>query len=120
MPDLLKPLIWIGSSRKDFTAFPDDVKSQMGYGLFQAQQGFRHRKAKPLAGFGGAGVVEIVGDYRGDAFRTVYTVRFAATVYVLHAFQKKSKTGIATPQSHINLIRQRLRDAERLEQGGGS
>jgi phage-related protein len=89
----------------------------MGYGPFQAQEGFRHRKAKPLTGFGGAGVVEIVSDYRGDAFRTVYTVRFASSVCVLHAFQKKSKMGIATPQSDINLVRQRLREAERLEKG---
>jgi phage-related protein len=117
MPDALKPLIWIGSSRKDFSDFPEEVKSEMGYGLFQAQQGFKHRKAKPLSGFGGAGVVEIVNDFRGDAFRTVYTVQFARAVYVLHAFQKKSKSGIATPPSDINLIRQRLRDAEELEQG---
>jgi phage-related protein len=117
MTDDLKPLVWVGSSRKDFSAFPEEVKSEMGYGLFQAQEGFRHRKAKPLAGFGGAGVVEIVSDYRGDAFRTVYTVRFASSVYVLHAFQKKSKTGIATPQSDVNLVRQRLREAERLEKG---
>jgi phage-related protein len=120
MSDELKPLIWVGSSRKDFSAFPEGVKSEMGYGLFQAQEGFRHRKAKPLTGFGGAGVVEIVSDYRGDAFRTVYTVRFASSVYVLHAFQKKSKTGIATPQSDINLVRQRLRDAENLERGSRS
>jgi phage-related protein len=117
MTDDLKPLVWLGSSRKDFSAFPDEVKAKMGYGLFQAQEGFRHRKAKTLTGFGGAGVVEIVSDYRGDSFRTVYTVRFASSVYVLHAFQKKSKTGIATPQSEINLVRQRLREAEKLEQG---
>jgi phage-related protein len=117
MEDILKPLVWVGASRKDFSAFPDEAKSEMGYALFQAQQGFRHRKAKPLSGFGGAGVVEIVSDFRGDAFRTVYTVRFASSVYVLHAFQKKSKTGIATPHSEINLVRQRLREAEQLEQG---
>jgi phage-related protein len=117
MTDDLKPLVWVGSSRKDFSVFPEEVKSEMGYGLFQAQEGFRHRKTKTLAGFGGAGVVEIVSDYRGDAFRTVYTVRFASIVYVLHAFQKKSKTGSATPQIEINLVRQRLREAEKLEQG---
>ena len=117
MTDQIKPLVWIGASRKDFSAFPEEAKSEMGYALFQAQQGFRHRKAKPLTGFGSAGVVEIVSDHRGDAFRTVYTVRFASAVYVLHAFQKKSKTGIATPQSEMNLVRQRLRDAEQLDQG---
>jgi phage-related protein len=117
MSDILKPLIWMGASRKDFSAFPEEVKSEMGYGLFQAQQGLRHSKAKTLTGFGGAGVVEIVSGYRSDAFRTVYTVRFASSVYVLHAFQKKSKTGIATPQGDINLVRRRLRDAEKLELG---
>ena len=112
-----KPLNWIGSAYKDFCAFPDEVKSEMGFGLFQAQLGARHIKAKTLSGFGGAGVVELVDDHRGDTFRTVYTVRFATAVYVLHAFQKKSKSGIATPLSDINLIKRRLRDAERLEQG---
>jgi phage-related protein len=92
----------------------------MGYGLYPTQRGVRHRRSKPLSGFGGAGVVEIVSDHRGDAFRTVYTVSFASTVHVLHAFQKKSKSGIATPQSDINLIHQRLRDAEKLEQGSST
>ncbi len=113
-----KPVVWMGSSRKDFRAFPDDVKSQMGYGLFQAQLGGRHRNAKTLAGFGGAGVVEIIDDHRGDTFRTVYTVRFGDAVYVLHAFQKKSKSGAATPRSDLKLIETRLRDAELLARGG--
>ena len=117
MFDKPKPLIWIGSSQKDFRGFPDAVKSEMGYGLFQAQLGKRHRNAKTLSGFGGAGVVEIVDDHRGDAYRTVYTVRFASSVYVMHAFQKKSKTGIATSQSDINLVKRRLRDAEQQERG---
>ena len=112
-----KPLIWIGSSQKDFRDFPDEVKSEMGYGLFQAQQGGRHRNAKTLSGFGGAGVVEIVSDHRGDTYRAVYTLRFASSVYVLHAFQKKSKKGIATPQADMNLIERRLRDAEELARG---
>ncbi len=113
-----KQLVWVGASRKDFSAFPDEIKSEVGYALFQAQQGLRHRKAKSLTGFGGAGIVEIVTGFQGDAFRTVYTVRFVSSVYVLHAFQKKSKTGIATPQSEIDLVRRCLRDAEHLEQGG--
>ena len=112
-----KPLNWIGSSYKDFCAFPDEVKSEMGFGLFLAQLGTRHIKAKTLSGFGGEGVVELVDDHRGETFRTVYTVRFATSVYVLHAFQKKSKSGIATPLSDINLVKRRLRDAERQEQG---
>ena len=89
----------------------------MGFGLFEAQLGKRHRKAKTLNGFGGAGVIEMIDDHRGDTFRTIYTVKFASTVYVLHAFQKKSKSGIATPQSDIQLIKRRLRDAELQEQG---
>ena len=89
----------------------------MGFGLFEAQMGKRHRKAKTLNGFGGAGVIEMIDDHRGDTFRTVYTVKFASAVYVLHAFQKKSKSGIATPQSDIQLIKRRLRDAELQEQG---
>ena len=112
-----KPLVWVGSSRKDFSEFPDEVKSEMGYGLFQAQLGRRHRRAKTLAGFGGAGVVEIIGDHKGDTFRTVYTVRFASAVYVLHAFQKKSKKGSATPQTDIELVEKRLRDAVKLAEG---
>ncbi len=110
----LKALIWLGSSRKDFIAFPEEVKSNMGYALFQAQAGGRHRKAKVLRGVGNAGVVEIVDDHRGDTYRTVYTVRFPTAVYVLHAFQKKSKSGIATPKNDLELIERRLREAAEL------
>lgn len=94
--------------------FPKEVKSEMGYALFVAQSGGRHRKAKIFKGAGDAGIVEIIDDHRGDTFRTVYTVRFASAVYVLHAFQKKSKAGIATPGKDIRMIEQRLREAERL------
>jgi phage-related protein len=86
----------------------------VGYALYVAQRGGKHRDAKVLSGFGGAGVVEVVTDYRGDAFRAVYTVQFADGVYVLHAFQKKSKTGRATPQADLDLIRLRLKEAERM------
>ena len=110
----LKPLVWMGSSRRDFALFPEEVKSEMGYALFQAQVGGRHRKAKTFKGAGDAGVVEIIDDYRGDTFRTVYTVRFASAVYVLHAFQKKSKKGVATPTLDLRLIDQRLRLAQQL------
>lgn len=110
----LKDLIWLGSTRKDFMAFPDDVKSEMGYALFQAQAGGRHRKAKPLRAAGDAALVEIVEDHRGDTYRTVYTVRFSTAVYVLHAFQKKSKSGISTPRPDLKLIEQRLREAALL------
>ena len=113
---LLKTLVWVGSSRKDFGVFPEEVMSDMGYALFVAQSGGRHRKAKTFKGTGDAGVVEIIDDHRGDTFRTVYTVRFASGVYVLHAFQKKSKSGIATPKTDIHLIEQRLREARRLHE----
>ena len=94
--------------------FPDLVQDYMGYALYVAQRGGKHRDTKPLSGFGGAGVVEIVNDHRGDTFRAVYTVRFAGTVYVLHAFQKKSKTGRETPRRDMELIKQRLREAEQI------
>ena len=112
----LKPVVWVASSLRDFRAFPGEVKSEMGYALFVAQCGGRHRKVKTLKGYGGGAVVEIVEDHDGETFRTIYTVRFASAVYVLHAFQKKSKKGIATPQADLRLIDQRLRDAERLHE----
>ncbi len=110
----LKPVIWIGSSRKDLREFPEPVQDHIGYALYVAQRGGRHRDAKVLRGFGGAGVVEVVKDYRGDTFRAVYTLRHAGTVYVLHAFQKKSKIGRETPHRDMELIRQRLREAEQI------
>ena len=96
---------------------PDDVKSHMGYALYIAQLGGKHRDAKPLKGFGGAGVLEVVKDHRGDTFRSIYTVRLAGAVYVLHVFQKKSKTGSATPKTDLDLIEARLREAERVAKG---
>jgi len=114
----LKPVIWVGSSRKDLREFPEPVQDHMGYALYVAQLGGKHRDTKTLSGFGGAGVVEVVKDYRGDTFRAVYTVRYADTVYVLHAFQKKSKTGRETPRRDIELIRQRLREAEQIAKEG--
>ena len=113
----LKPLIWIGSARRDFRAMPAAVKADIGYALYLAQQGEKHRNAKPLKGFGGAGVVEIVADYRGDTFRCVYTVRLAGSIYVLHVFQKKSKKGREAPKPDKALVEQRLREAERLARG---
>lgn len=86
----------------------------MGYALYVAQRGGKHRDTKVLSGFGGAGVVEVVTDFRGDTFRAVYTLRYAGAVYVLHAFQKKSKTGRETPRRDIELIEQRLREAEQM------
>lgn len=108
----VKPVSWIGSSYKDFREFPDAVQDAMGYALFQAQLGGKHGSAKPLKGFGGAGVLEIVADYVGDTFRAVYTVKFTTAIYVLHAFQKKSSTGIKTPVKDLELIHWRLKVAE--------
>jgi phage-related protein len=110
----LKPVVWIGSSRRDLFEFPEAVKDHMGYALYVAQIGGRHRDTKALSGFGGAGIVEILKDFRGDTFRAVYTLQYAGTVYVLHAFQKKSKTGRETPSRDMELIRRRMREAERI------
>ncbi|MCY2996152.1 MAG: type II toxin-antitoxin system RelE/ParE family toxin [Planctomycetota bacterium] len=107
-----KPLFWVGSSRKDLKGFPLEVRRTMGFALFQAQAGGKHVDAKPLKGFGGAGVLEVVEHHEVDTFRTVYTVRFAGAVYVLHAFQKKSKKGVKTPTAELDLIRSRLKAAE--------
>jgi phage-related protein len=109
-----KPVVWVGSSRKDLREFPDIVQDHVGYALYLAQQGGKHRDTTPLSGFGGAGVVEIIKDHRGDTFRAVYTLRFEGALYVLHVFQKKSKTGRETPRRDMELIKQRLREAERI------
>ncbi|MGH8550688.1 MAG: type II toxin-antitoxin system RelE/ParE family toxin [Methylococcales bacterium] len=106
-----KPLHWVGSAKKDYLDFPVEVQSDMGYALGLAQIGAKHPKAKPWKGQG-PGLFEIVEDHRGDTYRAVYTVRFVDVVYVLHAFQKKSKAGIKTPQSDIDLISERLKRAQ--------
>lgn len=110
---MLKPIRWIGSSLRDLKSFPAEVRSDVGYALYAAQNGDTDPSAKPMKGFGGASVMEIVAPFFGDTWRAVYTVRFQDVVYVLHAFQKKSKSGIATPQKDIELIRQRLAAAEK-------
>ena len=118
---MLKPVQWVGSSKSDLKRFPDAVQDRMGFAIYQAQAGLRHRNAKPLKGFG-SGVLEVVARHDGDAFRAVYTVRFETAVYVLHAFQKKARRGIATPKQELDLVRRRLRVAEqhyRNTHGGG-
>ena len=115
--DALRSLRWIGSAKRDLLAMPDEVQQAFGFALYQAQIGLLHPDAKPLKGFGSAGVVEIVEDWRGNAYRAVYTVRFAQAVYVLHCFQKKSKHGIETPRADMDLIRERLKDAEMQARG---
>jgi phage-related protein len=108
----MKPLVWIGSSLDDLRAFPEEVRLVMGYALYLAQTGDKHSDAKPLKGFGGAGVLEAIDDYAGDTFRAVYTIKFSNAVYVLHAFQKKSKRGISTPKRDLETINSRLKRAE--------
>ena len=106
-----KPVVWIGSSKEDLRKLPASVQDVFGYALFLAQTGKRHPHAKPLKGFGGASVLEVVEDYRNDTYRAVYTVKFAEAVYVLHVFQKKSKRGISTPKQELELIADRLKRA---------
>jgi phage-related protein len=113
MNPLLKPVEWIASSLDDLKDFPEDVQQVMGYALYRAQCGDKHPDAKPLKGFKGSGVLEVVEDFDGDTYRAVYTVRFEGIVYVLHAFQKKSKHGIATPKQDVELIEARLKRAKK-------
>jgi phage-related protein len=109
-----RPLTWIASSRRDMRALPKEVRRSFGVALFAVQIGETPPAAKPLRGFGGAGVLELVEDDAGGTYRAVYTVRYATAVYVLHVFQKKSKRGRETPQREIDLIRERLKRAEEL------
>jgi phage-related protein len=109
-----KRLVWVGSSLTDLREFPRDVQRAIGYALSVAELGGKHPDAKPLKGFGGAGVLEVVEDYDRKTFRCMYTVRLQGRVYALHAFQKKSTHGIATPKRELDLVRQRLREAEEL------
>jgi phage-related protein len=114
----IKPVVWTGDSLRVLKTFPSGVQDEIGYALYLAQRGEKHVAAKPLKGLG-PGVLEVVSDHRGDTFRAVYTVRLAGRVYVLHAFQKKSKRGISTPQAAIDLIRQRLKLAVALHETWG-
>jgi phage-related protein len=114
MPPSPKPLIWVGTSKEDLKTFPEEVRHVMGYALYLAQVGGKHPDAKPLRGFGGAGVLEIVDDFDGDTYRAVYTVKLRGVVYALHAFQKKSRKGIKTAPQDLELVRRRLRQAEEV------
>jgi phage-related protein len=109
----LKPIVWMGSSREDLRGFPEQVRRDIGHALYTAQQGSTDPAAKPLKGFGGANVMEIVDRHETNTYRAVYTAQFAGTIYVLHAFQKKSKRGIATPRKDIELIEDRLAAARK-------
>ena len=107
-----KPVKWVGSVKRDLDAMPEDVKDVFGHAIDLAQAGGKHPDAKPLTGFGSAGVLEVVEDHQGDTYRAVYTVRFVGWVYVLHCFQKKSKSGVQTPKKDMDLIHTRLKAAK--------
>ena len=111
-----KPLAWLGSSKKDLMALPVSVRKFFGHALDFAQRGEQHDAANVLKGFGGAGVLEIVENDQGSTYRAVYTVKFEGAVFVLHVFQKKSKSGIATPKRDMDIIRERLKVAEKFSQ----
>ena len=111
-PPRVKPLYWVGNSKKDLIALPEEVVDVFGCALYLAQIGKKHEQAKPLKGFGSAGVLEVVEDWQGNTYRAVYTVRFACGVFVLHVFQKKAKRGIAAPKADLDLIRERFKAAE--------
>jgi phage-related protein len=111
-----KPLAWLGSSKKDLMTLPVGVRKFFGHALDFAQRGEQHNAAKVLKGFGGAGVLEIVENEQGNTYRAAYTVKFEGAVFVLHVFQKKSKSGIATPKPDMDIIRERLKVAEKFSQ----
>ena len=110
----MKRIVWVRDSKADLKRFPEVVQKHIGVALMVAQTGDKHPDAKPMRGFGGASVIEVIEDHDGDTYRAVYTVRFAEALYVLHCFQKKSRRGIATDRRDIDLIKERLRRAEEL------
>ena len=108
-----KRVLWVGSSRSDLRKFPENVRTDIGFALWVVQRGGKPAQAKPMKGIvPGSGVLELVERHDGDTYRVVYTVRFKDAVYVLHAFQKKSKRGIKTPKHDMEVIRERLKSAE--------
>lgn len=111
----LRELAWVGSSKRDFMGFPEEVRAAMGYGLYRAQSGQEHFSAKALKGFGGRTVLELVEDHLSGTYRAVYTVRLETAVYVLHAFQKKSKRGVGTPRLETEMVERRLKEAEAVD-----
>ncbi len=117
-PPSLKAVVWIGDSLRALKSFPSAVQDEVGYAVFLAQRGEKHLAAKPMKWLG-ASVLEVVADHRGNTFRAVYLVRFADRVYVLHAFQKKAKHGVATPQAEVDLIKRRLKQAVAISEGRG-
>lgn len=115
---LKKPIRWVSSSKKDLKGFPAEVQDTVGRALRDAQYGGKPLNAKPLKGFHGAGVLEVIEDHDGNTYRAVYTVKFAGWVYVLHAFQKKSSKRVATPRKEMDVVRARFAIAERHHHQG--
>ena len=113
----MKPLFWMGSSKKDLQEMSPEVVDVFGYALYLAQNGAKHQQAKPLKGFGSAGVLEVVENYDGNTYRAVYAVKFSNGVYVLHCFQKKSRKGIETPKADKDMIEARLKLAQKHSEG---
>lgn len=116
MPLQRKPVVWVSSTRKDIQDLPAEVRRAFGNALDEAQQGKKHPDAKPLTGFGGASVLEVVDNYATDTYRAVYTVRFEEAIYVLHLFQKKSTQGRKTSQHDLEAVRTRLQQAQALHE----
>lgn len=114
MKNFVKPLYWIGDSLKNLKEMPEEVQDMVGQALYLAQTGDKHRLAKPLKGFSGAGTLEIIEDCEGSTYRAVYTIKFVNAVYVLHVFQKKSKSGIATPKQDLELIDRRFKQVKEM------
>lgn len=110
----MKKLIWVGSSYDDLKEFPTLVRSAVGYALFFAQEGKKHPHAKILSGMGNAAVIEIKENDQSGTYRLIYTLEIEEYVFVLHAFQKKSKSGIATPKKEIDMIKNRLKEVKTL------
>lgn len=113
----MKRLIWVGKSYEDLKEFPPDVRHAMGYALYAAQIGKMHEHAKVLSGMGSAKVIEIRENARSGTYRIIYTIEMKDFVFVLHAFQKKSKSGIATPKQELDLLKDRLKEAKVLFKG---
>lgn len=115
MTSSYKSIVWIGTSYKDLCQFPHPVQREIGFALWRAQEGQKHHRAKPLKGF--RGVMEIVDNYDTNTYRAIYTTKIGQDIYVLHAFQKKSKSGIKTPQRDLDIIKKRLQEAQRNAKG---
>lgn len=110
----MKKVVWVGSSYRDFMEFPAEVRQAAGYVLHHAQTGKKHDRIKVLSGMGNAGVAEIKENGPNGTYRVIYTIEMKGFVFVLHSFQKKSKSGIATPKHELDLLKNRIKEAKAL------